>query len=156
MRDRAEQFRALYRRLRIDDQRKFYEARSREYGTAHRQAVLVRNALLLLAALAGVAAQFTSGTGRAGCGVVASILAALAGAVTGYESLIGFPTLHKLYGDAALSLAAAAVDWDAAHSDAEIETGIERVEQILRTENGQWGQLVVQGTPKEQPAHTDR
>ncbi|MCK2218295.1 SLATT domain-containing protein [Actinomadura sp. ATCC 31491] len=141
---RDAQFRALYRELRIQEQSRFYERRSEEYEGAHRQAVMVRNVLLLLSALVGAAGQFTSGTGRAACGVAAAVLAALAGAVTAFEALIGFAQLHKLYADAAHSLRAAAIDWDAAASDADVSEQIERVEQILRTENGQWGQLMLQ------------
>ncbi|MFI7641393.1 hypothetical protein [Nonomuraea sp. NPDC049400] len=36
--------------------------------------------------------QLPSETGRAACGVVAAVLAALAGAVTAFEALIGFAT----------------------------------------------------------------
>jgi hypothetical protein len=57
MSDRAAQFRALYRELRIGDQRRYYEARNREYAQAHNQAINVRNTFLLLAALAGAAVQ---------------------------------------------------------------------------------------------------
>jgi hypothetical protein len=141
--DRAAQFRALYKELRIAEQRKFYDDRSKEYGAAHRQAIAVRNTLLVLAALAGIVGQAAAGTGRALSGVVAAVLAALAGAVTAFESLIGFPQLHKLYNDAALNLAEAEIDWDTGSPDSDVADEIERVEQIFRSENGQWGQLVV-------------
>ncbi|QFY11296.1 SLATT domain-containing protein [Nonomuraea phyllanthi] len=144
MTERQAQFRALYRDLRIGEQRGFYERRSEEYGRARHQAIVVRNVLLVLAALAGVAGQVATGTGRAFCGVAAAVLAALAGAVTAYEALIGFAQLRKLYGDAALNLRAAALDWDAAGPDDDVAPQIDRIEQIFRTENGQWGQLMVQ------------
>ncbi|HEV7899112.1 MAG TPA: SLATT domain-containing protein [Planosporangium sp.] len=152
MSDRAAQFRALYKELRIADQLKFYDDRSKEYEAAHRQAIAVRNTLLVLAAVAGAAGQFATGTGRAACGVVAAVLAALAGAVTAFESLIGFPQLHKLYSDAALNLAAVEIDWDAGSTDGDVADEVERVERIFRSENGQWGQLVVEGTAKGAPA----
>jgi hypothetical protein len=148
MSERADQFRDLYRELRITDQEGFYNGRAAEYERAHRQAITVRNALLVLAAVAGVAGQFTAGTGRAGLGVAAAILAALAGGVAAFEALIGFPQLQKLYNDAALNLAAAGIDWDAARSGRDLESELERVEKIFRTENGQWGQLVVEGNAK--------
>lgn len=144
MNTRAAQFRALYRELRIDDQRNFYEGRSQEYSEAHRQAILLRNVLLLLAAALGIVGQLFSGTGRAGLSVVAAVLAALAGAVTAYEALIGFPQLKKLYEDAALNLAEAEIDWDAVDPDGDVMAEVGRVEKIFRTENGQWGQLVMQ------------
>ena len=145
------EFRDLYRELRIADQRTYYDARSNEYADAHRQTIVVRNALLLLAAVAGIAGQLLSGSGRAGLSVVAAVLAALAGAVTAFEALIAFPQLHKLYDDAALNLATAAIDWDAG-ADGDLAAEFERVEQIFRAENGQWGQLVIEGTQKAPPA----
>ncbi|MBN6050990.1 SLATT domain-containing protein, partial [Nonomuraea sp. RK-328] len=141
---REASFRALYRELRIADQQAFYHARADEYAAAHRQALMARNLLLFLSALAGVAGQFAAGTGRAACGVAAAVLAALAGAMTGFEALIGFAQLEKLYGDAALNLDAAAIDWDAAGPDTDVTAEVDRIEQIFRTENGQWGQLLVQ------------
>ncbi|MEV0164765.1 SLATT domain-containing protein [Nonomuraea fuscirosea] len=151
--DRDAQFRAFYRELRVDDQRAFYEAREREYDRAHHQSILVRNTLLLLlSALLGVAGQFSTGTGRAACGVAAAVLAALAGAVTAFEALIGFAQLRKLYGDTAGNLRAAALDWQAAGPGAGVEERVERIERIFRTENGRWGQLMLQrqeGTPPD-------
>ena len=90
MTDRATEFHRLYGELRIRDQKAFYEARRDEYRGAHRQAIIVRNALLFAAALAGWAAS--SPTARSARdrdhrrGV-----AALAGAVTAFSALVGFP-----------------------------------------------------------------
>lgn len=156
MTDRARQFRDLYKEMRIAHQRGWYEQRSDEYKRASQQAILARNVLLILAALAGLAGQATTGTGRAAAGVVAALLAALAAAVTVFESLIGFAQLSKLYNDALLNLKAAEIDWDSTgpHDDLAAEVG--RVEQIFRTENGQWGQLVIEGTPKDAAAGAGR
>ena len=140
---RDAQFRSLYKELRIADQEHFYSDRSEEYEQAHRQAITVRNILLILAAVAGVVAQAVSGTSRASLGVVAAVLAALAGALTGFEALIGFAQLHKLYNDASLNLAKVALDWDAAEPGSGLSAGIEGVEKIFQTENGQWGRLAI-------------
>jgi hypothetical protein len=148
MSEHTAQFRMLYKELRILDQRQFYEARSAEYAEAHRQAVLVRNTLLLLASLAGVAAQFVTGAGRAGFGVLGGVLAAFAAAVAAFESLIGFEQLRKLYTDAALGLAEAEIDWDAGAAGGDVQAQVDRVEGIFRAENGQWGQLVLQSAAK--------
>lgn len=157
MSDRRAQFCGLYREYRIADQRRFYEARSREYARAHNQAITVRNAFLLLAAVAGVAAQVPE-VNRLALGVAATLLAGLAGAVTAYEALIGFEQLRKLYDDAALGLAEAELDWDAAElaRDAgpqDLARDILRVERVFRAENGQWGQLVLK-RPSEPEAPT--
>ena len=146
--DWTAQFRALYRDLRIADQRRFYEGRAEEYRRAHRQGVAVRNALLGLAALAGVASQFTTGTGRTVAGVAGAVLAALAGAVTAFDALIGFGPLAKLYEDAAINLAEAEIDWNVAPAE-RLPAELARVEQVFRTENGQWGQLAAQRPPQD-------
>jgi SMODS and SLOG-associating 2TM effector domain 1 len=148
---RAAQFRALYKELRIADQQTYYGNRTEEYKRAHSQAMTVRYVLLIAAAVAGLGGQLTAGTGRAGLGVVAALLAALAGALTAFEALIGFPQLAKLYNDAALNLAEAEIDWDAARSDGDLGAQVDRVERIFRVENGQWGQLVTEHAPKTTP-----
>ncbi|CRK59114.1 hypothetical protein [Alloactinosynnema sp. L-07] len=144
MTDRATQFHALYRDLRIRDQKRYYEDRRDEYRRAHRQVLVVRNALLVSAALAGAAGQVTSGTARAALAVGASVLAALAGAVTAFEALIGFPRLAKLYADAGVNLAEAEIDWDDQDPHTDLVESLHRVELVFRKENGQWGQLVVE------------
>jgi len=150
---RDQEFRRLYALLRIRDQLRYYSDRRVEYGNAHRQVVIVRNMLLLAAAAAGVVGQVVEGTARAACAVVAAVLASLAGAVTAFESLIGFPQLEKLYSDAVRNLEEAEIDWDAVGPDAEITAEIERVESIFRSEIGQWGQLVVKSAiPTSTPA----
>jgi hypothetical protein len=149
---RAREFHQLYAELRVGDQLAFYEARAAEYRAAHRQAVVVRNALLLGAAIAGALGQVANGTARAAWSIVAAVLAAAAAAVTAYEALIGFPQLEKLYSDAARNLREAAIDWRIADPDSDLTAEVERVENIFRSEIGQWGQLVVKAAPLTSPA----
>jgi hypothetical protein len=154
---RATEFHALYRELRIADQRRFYESRRDEYLAAHRQAIGVRNTLLALAALSGFVGQFTGDQARAGCAVAATVLAAFAGVVTAYEALIGFAQLGKLFGDAATSLADAEDEWLATGPDGDLPAAAEEVERIFFREHGQWGQLIIQGIrsaslPADMPA----
>jgi hypothetical protein len=152
---RAHEFHQLYATLRIGGQLSFYQARADEYRTAHSQAVIVRNALLLAAAVAGALGQIANGTARAAWSVVAAVLASLAAAITAYEALIGFPQLEKLYSDAARNLEEAAIDWRIADPDTDLTTDVERVESIFRSEIGQWGQLVVKAAaPAPPPAGT--
>jgi hypothetical protein len=149
MRERDRQFRLLYRQLRIEDQRRYYHLRAKEYAAAHRQVVVIRNILLFGAAIAGVVSQFADGAARGGWAVAAAVLGSLAGALTAYEALIGFPQLTKLYADAERNLEEAAIDWD--EPDANTADEIERVEWIFRSERGQWGQLVVKTASATQP-----
>jgi hypothetical protein len=142
MTDRDSEFQALYQELRIEDQKKYYDDRCKEYEAAHRQAVAVRNSLLGLAALASIVGQFTGPTVRGALAVAAALLAALAVAVTGFEALIGFPQLTKLYTDAARNLAVAEINWTTRAADADPEGDLYRVEEIFMREMSQWGQLV--------------
>ena len=145
MTDRGADFRRLYKDLRIVDQRGYYERRSQEYDQAHRQSIVVRNSLLVLAAVAGVAGQFFDGPGRTAAGIVAAACAALATAVTAYESLMGFGSLAKLYDDVALSLREAELQWEDDHADP--AAAVKQVEKVFSSENGQWGQLTIQSKP---------
>lgn len=140
---RAREFHEMYATLLISNQLSYYRNRASEYQKAHGEAVIVRNLLLLGAATAGAIGQFSNGTPRAAVAIVAAAFAALAGAVTAYEALIGFPQLGKLYSDAARNLEEAAIDWQVADSGTDLSAEVERVEAIFRSEVGQWGQLVV-------------
>ncbi|MGH3565946.1 MAG: SLATT domain-containing protein [Pseudonocardia sp.] len=155
MSDRAREFHRLFLRLRIADQLGYYSSRRTEYRRAHRQAVVVRNALLFAAAVAGGVGQFTVGTARAGWAVVGAVLASLAAAVTAFETLIGFPQLDKLFSDAARNLEEAAIDWEEADPHSDLTAEINRVEGVFRSENGQWGQLVVKSATPILPPPTE-
>ena len=156
MNERAEEFHRLFLTHRIEAQRDYYTARSVEYRQAHEQAVVVRNVLLLAAAVAGGLGPFASDQVRIALGVVGAVLGALAAAVTAYETLIGFPQLEKLYADAARNLKEAAIDWREADPDGDLTAEVERVEDVFRSERGQWGQLIVKSaarpSAREEPA----
>ena len=145
MTERAEQFRRLFLALRIEEQRDYYVERSTEYRAAHEQAVVVRNVLLLVAAVAGVVGPFVPPTARAALGVTSAVLGALAAAVTAFESLIGFAHLEKLYADAARNLEEAAIDWRTMDLDQDLTVDVERVENIFPGEPGPVGPADRQG-----------
>ena len=48
------------------------------------------------------------------------------------------------------SISRTQIDWDAAPSD-DLAADVERVEQIFRTEGGQWGQLLAERAPRAAP-----
>lgn len=150
MNDRDQQFRRLFGELRIGAQQRYYTARRTEYGRAHRQAVVVRNALLFAAAAAAAVGQAVSPTARAAWSIASAVLAALAAAVTAFETLIGFPQLEKLYADAARNLEEAEIDWRVAAPE-DLPAEVERVEIVCRSERGQWGQLIVTSAPPPAP-----
>jgi len=142
--ERDADFRRLYRQLRIRDQHVYYQDRRDEYDRAHRQAVITRNLLLMIAGVCGVVGQTVEGPARAGWSVGAAVLGGVAAALIGFEALIGFSRLSKLYADVARNLAEADLDWDDPNSTATTAAEMHRVEEVLRAENGQWGQLVVE------------
>ncbi len=144
MSNREAQFHTLYRELRIGVQKRYYAARRDEYQAAHRQAIVVRNTLLIAAAVAGAGGQFTDGTARSVVAIAAAVCAALAGVVTAFSALVGFSWLNKLYADASNNLAEAEIDWDALDPQGDVAGGLDKVEEIFRKETGQWGQLAVQ------------
>jgi hypothetical protein len=149
MTTRTDQVLDLYFKHRLTGQQKYYRDRTEEYERAHGQALALRNTLFILSAVGAGVSQVTTGTWRGTLGVAAAVLGALAGAVTAYESLIGYPSLTKIYHDTWAGLQAARIDWD--EPDADTEKSIRRVEQIFRTENGQWGQLVVRQSEHVSP-----
>lgn len=145
--DRATQFHQFYRSCRIVGQKNFYADRRKEYLAAHDQAIVLRNVLLASAAIAAAIGQLFSGTGRAGLSVLAALLVTLAGAVTGYESLIGFSQLAEVYGDVAAALAAAQINWDGRDPAGDSTAVMTCVEETITRENGQWGQLATSAAP---------
>jgi hypothetical protein len=149
MTDHMTEFHALYGQLRIADQKQYYLDRRDEYRRAHQQAILLRNVLLVAATLVGVAGQFTEGFARAELSIAAAVCAGLAGVVTAFGALVGFPRLSKLYADAWANLAEAEIDWEALDPHGDVAEGLDRVEEIFRKENGQWGQLIVQAKATE-------
>ena len=155
MTGRGREFYRLFLELRIEDQLRYYQARRDEYAAAHRQAVILRTALLLGAGAAGIVGQSVTGTARAAWAVAGALLAALAAAVTAFETLIGFPQLEKLYRDAARNLEEAKADWEDVDPDAVPEAEVVRVEDVFRSERGQWGQLVVKSAPPKAPSPHD-
>jgi len=50
------------------------------------------------------------------------------------------------------ALREAAIDWRIADPDGDLSAEVERVENIFRSEIGQWGQVVVKAAPPASPA----
>lgn len=163
MDNRHEQFLNLYQTCRHKDQAGFYQARCVEFERARRQAIITAGVLMLLTTMVSI---FTA-TGLfwqkwvwATLGV---FLPALSTALTAYNSLFGFEQQLKLYHDASRALHRAEADAyglrqavDEADYPDRIETYVKQVEEILRKEQGQWGQLtseikLIEGSATERP-----
>lgn len=66
--------------------------------------------------------------------------------------VISFERLGKLHADAAPYLSEAVLYWDEIDPQADLTAEVGQAEEVLRTENGQRGQLVVESTPARAPA----
>ena len=103
--DRARAFHRFYLRLRIDDQLAFLPAT----GAPSTPPRTGRPSPCGPRCCSGPPRRASSrsrrpGTARAAWAVAGALLAALAAAVTAFETLVGFPQLEKVYGDAARNL----------------------------------------------------
>jgi SMODS and SLOG-associating 2TM effector domain 1 len=135
----------LYRRCRLADQLKYYDDRGSEFGAALSQLGILSAIVLALgstaAALAGAAVD-----GTPVWAVLAAAFPAIATALTAFGSLYAYEQQTKIYADAAKALRR--VDRTppdlASEQDptAALHEFITKAEDVLRREQGQWGQLV--------------
>lgn len=147
MTERNAEFAALYTQDRLLDQLDFYHKRRVEAEGARDQAIGAKAVLLGLAAVAGVVGAAYPGA-RSALAIAAAFLAALATALSAYQSLYAFPRLAKLYKDAETSLTALrALGLSVELEASEFRARVELIETVFRQENGQWGQLAKDSHP---------
>jgi hypothetical protein len=144
--ERNEEFLRFYREHRVEDQLRFYRSRLDQFDRATGQSLFISAAILGFAsgagALAGTAAGWASGWAA-----VAAILSAASTALAAYAALYAFEQQSKIYGDAVRAVHAAArlrLDPGATPDDRDVGELAQRVEQALRREQSQWGQLTSQ------------
>ena len=161
MRERDQQFLALYEKHRFEDQRAFYDSRRREFDTARDQVLwLIAVFMVLTAAVAALASAKVGGL-KSLWSILAVAFPALSTALSAYNALYAFERQAKIYGDAANALLRARADSpdlkppmdDAAFQEA-LSAHVEQVEQILRSEQAQWGQLIGEIKPAAPPQST--
>jgi hypothetical protein len=153
-----QQFLALYRKHRFEDQRAFYDSRRREFETARDQVLWLTAVFMVLTAAVAALASANVGGLKSLWAVLAVAFPALSTALAAYNALYAFERQAKIYGDAAKALLRAravspdlkpAMD-DAAFQEA-LRAHVEQIEQILRTEQAQWGQLIGEIKPVAPP-----
>jgi hypothetical protein len=127
---------AFYRRCRLEDQRGFYDDRSREFGSAAGQLATVSAVVLGLTTVTSILAGVEWG-GTTTFAILAIALPALSTALAGYGALYAFEQQRKLYLDAVRALSKAGRE-----EPAEPAAYAEAVEEILAREQAQWGQFV--------------
>jgi hypothetical protein len=122
---------AVYSECRLEDQRVYYGKRRREYEGAARAAGSVALVLSVLTTLVGLGAGVAGEDGPWEWTVASTLLPALGTALAGYAALYGFERLSKLYGDAERALS----ELDRSPQ------AVGQAEEIMRREQGQWGQF---------------
>jgi hypothetical protein len=142
------QFLSLYYVYRHKDQDSFYRARHAEFDRARRQAVIIIGVLMFLTATVSILAAAELILPKWVWAVLGVSLPALSTAFTAYNSLFAFEQQSKLYQDASRALQRAEAD---AHGLQQAATRADRpdnheayvneVEEVLRKEHCQWGQL---------------
>ena len=159
MSKRDEQFLALYRKHRFEDQRGWYERRRAEFEAAHGQVITLIGLLTVLAGIAAALAAADVGELKTLWAVLAVVFPALSTALSAYNGLYAFERQAKLYRDAANMMHRARADapdlkpkvTEAGYRRA-LSAYVNKVEGILWKEQGQWGQLISEIEPIEPSA----
>jgi hypothetical protein len=158
MNNRDKQFLTLYQENRHKDQAGFYRARHTEFEKAHRQAIIMTGLLMFLASVASFLTTNPLFGETWMWAVLATVFPALSTALTAYNSIFAFEQQSKLYQDALSALHKAAANayelqqaTDEADYQSKLAAYVAQVEEILRREQGQWGQLISQLKPVEAP-----
>jgi hypothetical protein len=158
MTERAKQYLALYRECRLEDQRRFYESRGKEFQAARDEVVWLTAVLMVLTAGAAALAAANIGRLQELWSILAVVFPALSTALVAYDGLYAFERQAKLYGDAANALLRARADspdlkppMDDPTFAAAVGAHVQQIEQILAAEQAQWGQLIGEIKPVEPP-----
>jgi hypothetical protein len=144
-----------YRTYRIMDQVVYYTRQAERYERARRRALALTSLLFVLATLFGALGAVDE-THRGLWAFMAAGLAALATAVTGYESAFSFEVLARQYRDTVAALKLTEAQGPAPTDPSPIEY-INGIELILRSEVETWSRLSVDLTslagskPPEEP-----
>jgi hypothetical protein len=147
MSQRSSELLDFYSKHRLDDQLEFYTRRQWQLEHATGQGLVVSAALLAFAATASALAATALGPARVWL-ALAIVLPAMSLALVAYLALYGFEQQSKIYGDAARAVQAASRTrrgpargrvWGP--SDENIADLVTWVEDVLRQEHAQWGQL---------------
>jgi SMODS and SLOG-associating 2TM effector domain 1 len=146
MSERNAEFLRFYTEHRIQDQLRFYRSRLDQFDQATGQGLFISATILGFASGAGALAGTATGW-AAGWAAVAAILSAASTALAAYVALYAFEQQSKIYGDAVRAVRAAArtrLDAEAVLGDQDMAELARQVEQALRQEQAQWGQLTSQ------------
>jgi hypothetical protein len=148
--ERARQLLLFYREQRIDDQIRFYTGRRDLFDRASGQALAVSAMLFGFAAAASALAGAAIGW-KPLWTALAVIFPAMSTALAAYIALYAFEQQSKIYGDAVRAVRAAShpapdsgVPGYGHAPEQHAAELVRRVEDALRNEQAQWGQLTSQ------------
>ena len=148
MSSREQEFLEVYKRARVDDQRSYYERSAAQSEAAHRQ-LLLTSAVLFGVSGAVAVLSGTDVAGKLVWAILAAILPAITTALSAYDGLYAFERITKIYRDAARNLRRVQVPPSQGRdAHEEISGYVNRIEQILAQERGQWGQLAEEARSK--------
>lgn len=160
MAEREQQFLAVYQRYRFADQHAFYQRRQAEFQAAHRQALTLSAWLMFSASAAATLAAAQACDWTSVWTLLAIVFPILSTALQAYGELYAFEQQAKLYQDAANALHRARAD--APDLQPGLTEGdyrrvlvayVEEVEDVLRKELSQWGQLRNEMKLSKQPSN---
>jgi SMODS and SLOG-associating 2TM effector domain 1 len=140
----------LYARCRLDDQLRYYKGRARMYERATAQ-LAVCSAVVLVAGSTAAALAGREIAQAELWAVLAAVFPAVATLLTAFGGLFAFDQQAKLYEDAARALQRLkrdAPDLAGAQDPGEaLRVYVERVEDVFRSEQAQWGQFASEQKP---------
>lgn len=145
MTERDSELLRFYEESRVEDQLNFYTGRLEQFDRATGQGLFISATILGFASAAGALAGTTLRWAN-GWAAVAAILAAVSTAMAAYLALYAFDLQSKIYGDAVRAVRAASrsLPRDGQRPEENVAEMVKRVEQALRQEQSQWGQLTSQ------------
>ena len=159
MKERDRQFLESYKIYRLQDQEEYYEERIKEYQAARNQIINVTGFCMFLAAVFSLLSTLNHGPlsiemVKKIFGGLAVVIPAFSSAVAAYNTLYAFEKQSKLYEDALTALKRAYAespihlkDLSPADFHQRLRHYIRETESVMRSEIGQWGQLISEVKP---------
>ncbi len=156
MNSRDEDFLRCYEKYRYEDQHGFYESRIKQFEAARSQAIFLTSILIGCTGITSVLAAADVLHLKTLWVILSIVFPALGTAFAAYDRLYAFEQQTKLYKDARRALDAhryrpiGKASLSESEFRAAVSDHVQEVEGVLRSEQGQWGQLISQ-VPAAEP-----
>ncbi|HEU5370660.1 MAG TPA: hypothetical protein VFU69_19460, partial [Ktedonobacterales bacterium] len=133
----------LYYYQRYENQLTFYASRRNEFQKAQAQATFLTITLMTSASIVSFLGSANVLSFSLGWSVLAVVFPVLAASLSNYESVYAFERHAKLYEDALVGLESIGMPLiSEGASIASLQKYASLIESVLKTEQGQWGQLI--------------